>query len=89
MTVPEAPGRPVVMGVLNVTSDSFSDGGRYLDRDAAIRYGLELRALGVDVVDVGGESTRPGASRVDPEGEARRGAPVSAAVVNELPVWTI
>lgn len=83
MTVPEAPGRPVVMGVLNVTSDSFSDGGRYLDRDAAIRYGLELRALGVDVVDVGGESTRPGASRVDPEVEARRVAPVIADLVAE------
>ncbi len=81
--MPEAPGRPVVMGVLNVTSDSFSDGGRYLDRDAAIRYGLELRALGVDVVDVGGESTRPGASRVDPEVEARRVAPVIADLVAE------
>lgn len=83
MTVPEAPGRPVVMGVLNVTSDSFSDGGRYLDRDAAIAYGLELRALGVDVVDVGGESTRPGASRVDPDVEARRVAPVVADLVAE------
>lgn len=61
------PGRPVVMGVLNVTRDSFSDGGRYLDRDAAIAHGLELRDLGVDIVDVGGESTRPGAARVDPE----------------------
>ncbi|WP_124259158.1 dihydropteroate synthase [Rhodococcus ruber] len=74
------PGRPVVMGVLNVTRDSFSDGGRYLDRDAAIAHGLELRDLGVDIVDVGGESTRPGAARVDPEVEAARVAPVVAAL---------
>ncbi|QRI79181.1 MULTISPECIES: dihydropteroate synthase [Rhodococcus] len=68
------------MGVLNVTRDSFSDGGRYLDRDAAIAHGLELRDLGVDIVDVGGESTRPGAARVDPEVEAGRVAPVIAAL---------
>ncbi|GAA4490682.1 dihydropteroate synthase [Rhodococcus olei] len=75
------------MGVLNVTSDSFSDGGRYLDRDAAIAYGLELRDLGVDVVDVGGESTRPGAQRVDAAVEARRVAPVIADLVAEgIPV---
>jgi len=67
---------PVVMGVLNVTSDSFSDGGRYLDRDAAIAHGFELRELGVDIVDVGGESTRPGAVRVDPEVEVARVVPV-------------
>ncbi|UYP20898.1 dihydropteroate synthase [Rhodococcus sp. Z13] len=64
------------MGVLNVTSDSFSDGGRYLDRDAAIAHGFELRELGVDIVDVGGESTRPGAVRVDPEVEVARVVPV-------------
>ncbi len=71
---------PIVMGVLNVTSDSFSDGGRYLDRDTAIARGLELRELGVDIVDVGGESTRPGAARVDPEIEAARVAPVIRAL---------
>lgn len=72
----QAAGTPVVMGVLNVTSDSFSDGGRYLDRDAALAHGLELRRLGVDIIDVGGESTRPGAQRVDPEVEAARVVPV-------------
>jgi dihydropteroate synthase len=71
---------PIVMGVLNVTSDSFSDGGRYLDRDTAIARGLELREFGVDIVDVGGESTRPGAARVDPAIEASRVAPVIEAL---------
>ncbi|MEE2031382.1 dihydropteroate synthase [Rhodococcus chondri] len=71
------------MGVLNVTSDSFSDGGRYLDRDTAIARGLELRALGVDIVDVGGESTRPGAVRVDAEVEAGRVVPVIEALTQE------
>ncbi|MGF7122891.1 dihydropteroate synthase [Rhodococcus sp. AG1013] len=77
------PGRPVVMGVLNVTADSFSDGGRFLDRDAAVAHGVHLHDLGVDIVDVGGESTRPGAARVDPEVEAARVAPVIAALVAE------
>ncbi|PTR40026.1 MULTISPECIES: dihydropteroate synthase [unclassified Rhodococcus (in: high G+C Gram-positive bacteria)] len=77
------PGRCVVMGVLNVTSDSFSDGGRYLDQDAAIEHGLELSRLGVDIVDVGGESTRPGAARVDPVVEAERIRPVIAALAAE------
>ncbi|TQF75270.1 dihydropteroate synthase [Rhodococcus spelaei] len=71
------------MGVVNVTSDSFSDGGRYLDRDAAVAHGLELRRLGVDIVDVGGESTRPGAQRIDPTVEAQRVAPVIADLVAE------
>ncbi|MFZ2528698.1 MAG: dihydropteroate synthase [Rhodococcus sp. (in: high G+C Gram-positive bacteria)] len=71
------------MGVLNVTSDSFSDGGRYLDRDAAIARGLELRGLGVDIVDVGGESTRPGAQRVDADVEADRVVPVIEALAAE------
>jgi dihydropteroate synthase len=78
-----SPGRTVVMGVLNVTTDSFSDGGRFLDRDAALARGLELKRLGVDIVDVGGESTRPGSARVDPEIEAGRVAPVIADLVAE------
>jgi dihydropteroate synthase len=64
--------RPLVMGVLNVTPDSFSDGGRFLDHDAAVAHGLRLVAEGADVVDVGGESTRPGAAPVDPEEEQHR-----------------
>ncbi|WP_081880775.1 dihydropteroate synthase [Prescottella defluvii] len=71
------------MGVLNVTADSFSDGGRFLDRDAAVAHGVRLRDLGVDIVDVGGESTRPGAARVDPAVEAARVAPVIAELVAE------
>jgi dihydropteroate synthase len=53
-----------VMGVVNVTPDSFSDGGRFLDPDAAVAHGLDLRAAGAAVLDVGGESTRPGAEPV-------------------------
>jgi dihydropteroate synthase len=67
---------PVVMGVLNVTPDSFSDGGRYADRDAAVAHAIELRAQGADIVDVGGESTRPGAERVDADTETARVVPV-------------
>lgn len=64
------------MGVLNVTPDSFSDGGRYADVDAAVRHGIYLRRAGADLVDVGGESTRPGAERVDADEEIRRTLPV-------------
>jgi dihydropteroate synthase len=70
------PALPLVMGVLNVTPDSFSDGGRWLDPDAAIAHGLELVADGAAVVDVGGESTRPGAEPVDAAEELRRVLPV-------------
>jgi dihydropteroate synthase len=72
------PGRCVVMGVLNVTPDSFSDGGCYADRDDAIAHGLEMAAAGADYVDVGGESTKPGALRVDAQEECRRVLPVIA-----------
>jgi dihydropteroate synthase len=72
------PGRCAVMGVLNVTPDSFSDGGCYADRDDAIAHGLEMAAAGADYVDVGGESTRPGAGRVDAQDECRRVLPVIA-----------
>ncbi|HEU4466545.1 MAG TPA: dihydropteroate synthase, partial [Agromyces sp.] len=64
------------MGVVNVTPDSFSDGGRWFDADAAVEHALELAAAGADVLDVGGESTRPGAARVDPDEELRRVIPV-------------
>ena len=59
------PGRTVVMGVVNVTPDSFSDGGEWFDHEAAIRHGRQLLAEGADLIDVGGESTRPGADRPD------------------------
>ncbi len=64
------------MGVLNVTDDSFSDGGRYLDADGAVAHGLAMAAEGAGIVDVGGESTRPGATRVDPRVELSRVIPV-------------
>jgi dihydropteroate synthase len=67
---------PVVMGILNVTPDSFSDGGKYTDVEAAVRHGIELHRAGADIVDVGGESTRPGAQRVDAETEIARVVPV-------------
>ena len=70
--------RTVVMGVLNVTADSFSDGGRYLDTDAAVAHGRQLIADGADIVDVGGESTRPGAHRVEAGAETDRVVPVIA-----------
>jgi dihydropteroate synthase len=71
---------PVVMGVLNVTPDSFSDGGRYTDLEAAVAHGIALRDEGADLVDVGGESTRPGADRVDAVTEAARVVPVIKAL---------
>lgn len=77
------PGRCVVVGVLNVTPDSFSDGGRYLDTDAAVAHGVRLHAEGADLVDVGGESTRPGAHRVPAEEEAARVVPVLRALASE------
>lgn len=74
--------RCVVMGVVNVTGDSFSDGGRYLDPERAVAHGIELYAAGADIIDVGGESTRPGADRVDPATEAARVAPVIRGLVD-------
>ena len=70
------PGRCAVVGVLNVTPDSFSDGGRYLNLDDALAHGVEMWSDGADLVDVGGESTRPGADRVDPDVEIARVRPV-------------
>ena len=64
------------MGVLNVTPDSFSDGGRYFDRTAAIKHGLEMVACGAAIIDVGGESTRPGAQPVGPNEQIERVRPV-------------
>jgi dihydropteroate synthase len=75
--------RPLILGVLNVTPDSFSDGGEHLDPETAVAHGLRLTADGADLVDVGGESTRPGAAPVSPMEEAARVLPVVAALVAE------
>ena len=74
------------MGIVNVTPDSFSDGGSFLDPDAAIAHGLALAAAGAAVIDVGGESTRPGAEPVDAEEELRRVVPVVEELVAQVAV---
>jgi dihydropteroate synthase len=76
-----AKDRCLVMGVVNVTPDSFSDGGQWYGADAAIAHGLDLAAQGADIVDVGGESTRPGAQRIDEAEELRRIGPVVTELV--------
>ncbi|MGH9264152.1 MAG: dihydropteroate synthase [Acidimicrobiales bacterium] len=78
--------RPLVMGVLNVTPDSFSDGGRWLDAGAAVAHGLRMVEEGADVVDVGGESTRPGAEPVPLDEELRRVLPVVEALAPHIRV---
>jgi len=78
-----ADGRPVVMGVVNVTPDSFSDGGRFADTDSAVAHGRRLRADGADVLDVGGESTRPGATRPLVAEELDRVVPVIEALAGD------
>lgn len=77
--------RPRIMGVLNVTPDSFSDGGEHFDADAAIEYGLAMLDAGADIIDVGGESTRPGFTPVNPDEEARRVLPVVRALAKRAP----
>lgn len=72
--------RPLVMGIVNVTPDSFSDAGRWSDPDAAVAHGLLLSQQGADIIDVGGESTRPGSHRPDEAEEMRRVLPVVAAL---------
>ncbi|BAS28952.1 dihydropteroate synthase [Limnochorda pilosa] len=78
--------RTYVMGVLNVTPDSFSDGGQYLDAGAAVARGLEMAAEGADLIDVGGESTRPGAAPVSEAEELRRVVPVIRRLAREARV---
>lgn len=80
--------RPRVMGIVNVTPDSFSDGGEHAGTDAAVAHGLKLAAEGADILDIGGESTRPGAEAVAPEEELRRVLPVIERLAREtgLPV---
>ncbi len=81
MTRPEAAADFRIMGVINVTPDSFSDGGRYLAAEAAIAHGLELEADGAVILDVGGESTRPGAAPVSEAEELRRVMPVIEGLI--------
>src|SRR5436309_2669702 len=72
--------RPLIMGVVNVTPDSFSDGGDFADPEAAIAQALRLKEEGADIIDIGGESTRPGAAAaLDPQAEIARVLPVVAA----------
>ncbi|MCY1209582.1 Dihydropteroate synthase [compost metagenome] len=78
--------QPHVMGILNVTPDSFSDGGCFNARDAALRHAAEMVAAGATLIDVGGESTRPGARPVSPTEELERVAPVVEAIARELDV---
>ena len=75
----------LVMGILNVTPDSFADGGKHNDFEAAVTRGLEMIAEGVDIIDIGGESTRPGADRVTEEEEIARTIPV----INELSKYQV
>ena len=76
LVAPARAGRALVMGVVNVTPDSFSDGGRWITTELAVAHGRQLIAQGADLLDVGGESTRPGARRVDPAEEQNRVLPV-------------
>ena len=80
-----AHGPPLIMGVINVTPDSFSDGGRFAGPEAAIAEAQRMAAQGASILDIGGESTRPGAAPVDPEAEAERILPVIAGL-SDLPL---
>src|SRR5206468_659707 len=77
--------RTLVMGVLNVTPDSFSDGGRFYELDAAVAHAERMAAEGADLIDVGGESTRPGSLPVEPAEQLRRILPVLRALRHRLP----
>src|SRR5213083_3179400 len=78
-----------IMGIVNVTPDSFSDGGEFLDPARAIAHGRELATEGADVLDIGGESTRPGAAAVAAEEELRRVEPVIEGLAGEGPLVSI
>ncbi len=86
MPVPAVAERPLVMGILNVTPDSFSDGGRFFETDEAVAKGRSMIAEGADVIDVGGESTRPGAAPVEVDEELRRVVPVIEALAGDVRV---
>jgi dihydropteroate synthase len=80
------PNRPLLMGIVNVTPDSFSDGGRFHDPQAAVDQALKLVAEGADLLDIGGESTRPYSEPVPPDEELRRVLPVVQAICKQVPV---
>ena len=84
--LPDLGRRTHVMGILNVTPDSFSDGGLFVEPEAALRHGLDMEAEGADLIDVGGESTRPGHTPVPAEEEQRRVLPIIAALAPRLRV---
>ena len=85
MRLPGSSSKPLLMGVLNVTPDSFSDGGLHQDPAAAVARAHEMVELGADLIDIGGESTRPGADRVSPEEQLKRVLPVIRQLQQELP----
>ena len=74
------------MGILNVTPDSFSDGGLYFDRNTAVEHALRMQDEGADIIDIGGESTRPGAKKVSAEEEIRRVVPVIKVLAKKLKI---
>ena len=82
----EYTGRPLLMGIINVTPDSFSDGGKFWDAEAAIEHGLELARQGADLLDIGGESTRPYSEPVKPDEELRRVLPVVQELASQTDV---
>ncbi len=75
-----------IMGILNITPDSFSDGGLYFDRNKAVAHALQMQDEGADIIDMGGESTRPGAEKVSVKEEIRRVVPVIEALVNKIKI---
>lgn len=77
---------PLVMGVLNVTPDSFSDGGKFASADAAVEHAFEMAQAGADLIDIGGESTRPGSDPVDDDEQIRRVIPVIQSIQKQLPI---
>ena len=83
--MPDTSSKPLLMGILNVTPDSFSDGGLHHGRDAAIARALQMVEQGADIIDIGGESTRPGAARVTAEEQLQRVLPVIKALQQQLP----
>src|SRR3989344_4150078 len=78
--------RPIIMGILNVTPDSFSDGGKFFSKEKAIAHAKQMVADGADIIDIGGESTRPNSTRISKEEELRRVLPVLKMLLKEVKV---